>query len=75
MHCKQSKIVPPIHSSELQNLRLPRVTSPAPDTDPSLPSGGSGRRWDGGAEREEVGRGDGDGMEGGLRSDGGGVGL
>ena len=69
MHCKQSEIVPPVHSSELSNLRLPRVTSPAPDTDPSLPSGlGKEGREEGGMEGGERGG-------GGLRSVGGGVGL
>lgn len=61
MRCKQSETVPPVHCSELLNLRLPRVTSSAPDTDPNLPSGGLGRRegkkvgWR--VEKEEVGDG------------------
>jgi len=69
------EIVPPVRSSELSNLRLPRVTSTAPDTDPSLPSGawegGKEKRWDGGRRKRERRGGEG---RGGVRSVGGGVG-
>lgn len=59
MHRKQSEILSPVHSFELQN-GLPRVASQPPDTDPPLPPGarkdGNGRRWDGRGEKEELER-------------------
>ena len=67
MLCKQSEIVSPVHSSELSNSRLPKVTSAAADTDPSLPSGArEGKKVGWRAGKEEVGKRDRGGVEVGL---------